>query len=341
MRNTLICAMGALILTVVGSRAAAQALPELPQAPRILVPQIEGLPPEFQQEFERLQQEIDQIFQQGGLIQPNRRQPAASSGMRWGGLQLKKVNAEEQEKLGLPEKEGLEVAAVDANSVAAQAGLKAKDILVKVNDKAVPSDAGEFAKLVKDMNADAIDVVVLREGKEETIKGAKMPALVQMPSTARPQLGFGGLGGLGGFGGLGGMKIQPLPLQIPGARIGGRVPFQDGLMGKPQNLNMEMMVNGAKITKKQQGNDFSGSYVKDELRINVVGKLENGVAKTSEITVQQGKDTAKYGSLNEVPVQHRVTVQQLMPATVNNFLFPFELLRDLQELQGLPLFPMD
>jgi hypothetical protein len=83
----------------------------------------------------------------------------------------------------LPEDEGLVVTAVDANSTGEQAGLKAKDVLVKIGAKAVPSDSTRLAKLLTDQNlAEPIDLVVLREGREETIKEAKMPNVMQAPA---------------------------------------------------------------------------------------------------------------------------------------------------------------
>jgi len=328
-------ALGFFACSVAVTQVSAQAPPaDFPQVPRIQVPKIEGLPAELQQEFDklqqefdRIQQEIDQVFNQG-FPQPNRRLPATPSALTWGGMQLKKVGADQQEKLGLPENEGLVVAAVAANSVAGKAGLKANDVLVKINNNAVSSDATAFAKLVKEQNAaEPMDLVVLRDGKEETIKNATMPAVVQMPSTVRQIPAFGN------------MQLQRLPLAIPGARFNGRLPFENGLLGKAQNMNVEMMINGAKVSKRQNGDDFSGSYVKDELRITVAGKLENGVAKTSEISIQEGKDTKKYNTVNDVPVQHRPMVQQLLPVTLNNFFFPLRQLQDLQNFPGLPVIP--
>jgi membrane-associated protease RseP (regulator of RpoE activity) len=326
-RKTLATAFALFSLFVSVAQASAQAaVPDFQPFPRIIVPKIEGLPPELQQEFDKIQQEIDQVFNQG-FGQPNRRATAPSA-MTWGGMQLKKVSADEQEKLGLPENEGLTVAAVDANSVAGKAGLKAKDVLVKINHKAVSSEPTAFAKLVKEQNAaEPMELVVLRDGKEETIKNATMPAVVQMPSAGRPMPAFGGL------------QLQRFPLAIPGARINGRLPFENGLLGKPQNMNVEMTINGAKIRKRQNGDDFSGEYAKDELRITVAGKLENGVAKTSEITIQEGKATNKYKAVNEVPAPHRTLVQQLLPVTLNNFFFPLQQLQDLQNFPGLPVIP--
>lgn len=319
--RTLALGIGSLFFVV--SQVAAQAeIPDFPQVPRIQVPRFDGLPLELQKEFEKLQQELDQVFNQG-LVQPNR--PQLGSAMVWGGVQLKKVAADEQEKLGLPENEGLVIAAVDANSIGDKAGLKANDVLVKINNKMVPSDPTAFAKLVKDQDpAEAMDLVVLRNGKEETIKNARMPALVQTPITRRNPA-------------IGGLMFRP-NMMVPGMQLNPRnprLPFPGGFGGLP-NMNVEMNINGAKISKRLTGADFSGEYAKDELRITVAGKLENGAAKTSEITIQEGKETKKYNAIGDVPAAHRPMVQQLMPSTLNNLFLP---LQQLQNFPGLPVIP--
>ena len=193
----------------------------------------------------------------------------------------------------------------------------------------LPEQLEKDMKLVKEQNADEpADLLVLRNGKEETIKGAKMPALVQVPAT-RPNPAFGAL------------PLRPMPnLMIPGARLNQRMPFPNGLFGAPQNMNMEMNIDGAKISKRQNGADFSGEYVKDELRITVKGKLEIGVPQPSEIVIQDGRESKKYKALGEVPAQHRAMVQHLMPVSINNFLLPFmELQQNLQNFPGLPVIP--
>src|SRR5688500_4976516 len=125
---------------VFASQASAQVVvPNLPQGPKVPLPKIEGLPPDLQKELERL---LDPNF-----MQQLNRQPAVGGMLRWGGLRLKKASPAEQENLGLPEGEGLVVAAVDPNSVGDKAGLKANDVLVKLNKKPVPNDAQGFAKL--------------------------------------------------------------------------------------------------------------------------------------------------------------------------------------------------
>ncbi len=95
------------------------------------------------------------------------------------------------EQLDLPRGQGLILDSVKADSPAEKVGLKAHDILMEVNGKPVPSDAAEFAKQVQEIKAKTpVDVVVLRRGKKETLKGLTLPeARVEKP-VERPRLNF-------------------------------------------------------------------------------------------------------------------------------------------------------
>jgi membrane-associated protease RseP (regulator of RpoE activity) len=242
------------------------------------------------EQIEQIQRQLEALRKQAAL----QRQPRAAFGTNaftWGGVRLNPVDAALQEELGLAENEGLVVAQVDADSAAEKAGLKANDVLVKINNKVVASDVDRFSKLVKDQKADeAIDLVVVRDGKEQTLKGAQMPGLVQG--------GFDGGKGRrpGGFG-LGGVNRVPI---VKGVGKAGR--------------NLDMNINGTRISRMQNDNEFSGEYSRDDLKITVVGKIDNGVAKTSTITVQDGKDTKTYTSPKDVPEQYRPLLQRIMPA---------------------------
>jgi membrane-associated protease RseP (regulator of RpoE activity) len=248
------------------------------------------------------------------------RQPAGKAGqMEWGGVRMEKASLEMQTDLGLGETEGLVVLSVAANSVGEQVGLKVNDVLVKFGDKSVPNDATSFGMLVKEHKAEEpIDLVVVRDGKEETLKGAKMPALVQ---------NLTGKGG--GFGGRGRGGV----LIFPPFKINPRVPNDPMQPGTIQNMRVEMNVNGAKIFRKQTNDQFFGEYSKDDLKITVTGKVENGQVKPAEITVTEGKETKKYTSLRDVPAHHRALVQQLMPSSTSNLMrMPVNpTLQDLQD----------
>ena len=73
-------------------------------------------------------------------------------------------------------------------SAAAKAGLKNYDILLELGDKKVSNNPAEFAALQGSFKkGEAVDAVVLRKGKRETVKGVMLP------------LGFD-TSGTGGFG---------------------------------------------------------------------------------------------------------------------------------------------
>jgi C-terminal processing protease CtpA/Prc len=80
-----------------------------------------------------------------------------------------------RDQLNLPEGKGIVVAKVLPGSPAAKGGLKEHDVLLELNGKAVPSDDAGLRSMLADIKPDAaVDVVVLRKGKRETIKGLKL-----------------------------------------------------------------------------------------------------------------------------------------------------------------------
>jgi S1-C subfamily serine protease len=65
---------------------------------------------------------------------------------------------------------------VRPESPAAKAGLKAHDVLVEIDGKAVPDNVREFAQMVGQLKAKTpVDAVVIRKGKQETVKGLSLP----------------------------------------------------------------------------------------------------------------------------------------------------------------------
>jgi membrane-associated protease RseP (regulator of RpoE activity) len=295
------------------------------QAPAQVV--LQGLPqPKGKQpEIEKLEAELNRLAEalQGRAAQPRR---PADNAITWGGMRLNKADANLRQQLGLDENEGLVVAGVDPNSPADKAGVKANDVLVKINDKSVPSEYEAFQKVVKDQKVDqAADLVVVRQGKEQTLKGAKMPALVQ---NARPNGGAGrpGMGGLGGLGGIGGFQLGRLP---------------NPLQGNVENFHLEMTVNGVKTMQKYDNEKYAGEYSKDGLKITIAGKMQNGrPSQPDAVTVTEGKETKKYDALKDVPVQHRIIAQQLMPTLSSiNRLMLMPALPNLQNFPGLPVIP--
>src|SRR5262249_58383227 len=80
------------------------------------------------------------------------------------------------DQLSLEKDKGLVIMEVVTDSAAAKAGLKAHDVLVQFDGKPVPRDPREFNKMVQDVKANTpVDVVVIRKGKQETVKGVTLP----------------------------------------------------------------------------------------------------------------------------------------------------------------------
>jgi len=94
-------------------------------------------------------------------------------------------------QLGLAEGKGQVLAEVRDNSAAAKAGLKAHDILLELHGKDVSSVQAEFVKVLNAIKTgEAVDAVVLRKGKRETIKGITLPdvpAAGRNPRLQRPE----------------------------------------------------------------------------------------------------------------------------------------------------------
>jgi beta-lactamase regulating signal transducer with metallopeptidase domain len=82
-----------------------------------------------------------------------------------------------REQLNLPQSRGLVIVEVFDGSVAKKAGIQVNDILLKLGDQEVESDAEKTAQAVAAIKPDAkLDIVVLRRGKPTTIQGVVLPA---------------------------------------------------------------------------------------------------------------------------------------------------------------------
>jgi hypothetical protein len=99
------------------------------------------------------------------------------------GAVLEAPGATLREQFDLPRGQGLVLRDVPTGSAASKAGLKANDVLLELNGKPASSEAAEFARQLADIKADTpVDVVVLRKGKKETIKGLTLPEARAIPA---------------------------------------------------------------------------------------------------------------------------------------------------------------
>ncbi len=82
------------------------------------------------------------------------------------------------EQLELPKGQGLTLEEVRPDSAAAKAGLKPHDILLELDGKPVATDLREFAAQLAAVPANKpVDVLVLRRGRRERLKGLTLPSV--------------------------------------------------------------------------------------------------------------------------------------------------------------------
>jgi beta-lactamase regulating signal transducer with metallopeptidase domain len=92
------------------------------------------------------------------------------------GVTIEAVPAILVEQLDLPKGQGAILLSVSDGSPAAKAGLKANDVLLEVKGKAVTAEG--LPTVIAGMKGDeTFDVVIVRKGKKETVKGIALPAV--------------------------------------------------------------------------------------------------------------------------------------------------------------------
>jgi hypothetical protein len=237
------------------------------------------------------------------------------------GASLSKPEATLVDQLELPEGQGQVVDALRVGSPAAVAGMKVHDIILELDGKPVSSEPTEFATQLAAIPADkAIEAVVLRRGKRETLKGLKLPEVKE--TRADPALdpvpGANGFGGqrrmppaLGrGFGGAA-QALGGVPRVAPGEsptrpRTGG---------GNPVilfNADRSTAGNGVLTTTFRSGDRFTSRHEEGSLVITLTGRLDRGKASVGEIQVQDGRETSRYDALDNVPQAYRDKARHLL-----------------------------
>ena len=259
---------------------------------------------EMQAEMQRMMREMQNQFPgaQGGFAGGNPLFGFARQGRM--GIRVAAPNATLADQLDLPKGQGIVIEDVQAESAAAKAGFKNHDILLELNGKNVPANPREFTTIVGEVKAGkAVDAVVLRKGKRETIKGLTLP---EAKADEEPPIFKGPLAG-GGFGGApGGFPGAPGVIggfQGGAGAIGGLPPGGAGGFGGGQQVSTSVFRTDDRFTTRHQ----EGSLV-----ITVTGTLDNGKAKVSAINVQDGRESHKYESLDKVAEQYRDKVSNLV-----------------------------
>jgi beta-lactamase regulating signal transducer with metallopeptidase domain len=232
------------------------------------------------------------------------------------GVKVERPSDVLQSQLDLPNGQGLVCLDVPADSPAGKAGIKPHDILLEVGGKPVPNDVTEFVKNLKDVKPDAaVDVVVLRKGKKETVKGVKLPEAKEPPAVDFPGLNFPVPPAL---------DLPQLPLPPATPRPAGRVkplplpgPGADTI---PPGLGNVRKVGvtagpGESVRVEQVNEAFTVFYEKDGIKLTVTGtKEEGGAAKAESIEVEENGKTTKAESVEKLPKQYQEMAKKALGA---------------------------
>jgi S1-C subfamily serine protease len=112
------------------------------------------------------------------------------------GAMLETLSAQLADFFGVSSGGGLLVRSVEANSPAAQAGMRAGDVVVRASQKAVTSSA-DWEKAIRDSRGRSLTVVVLRDKKEQTLTmtpDSKKRSSLQQPSDDSPRVALAPIG---------------------------------------------------------------------------------------------------------------------------------------------------
>jgi hypothetical protein len=276
-----------------------------PQPPGGLPGLQAGQPPDPLKMMEQMREQTAKML---GLKLP----PPA---VKWGGMLLEPASDVLLDQLNLPTGQGMIVAKVEEDSAAAEAGLKKHDLVVKVNQHTVPADARQLLKALADVKTDApVELIVVRKGKEQTLKAPKLPEAA-LATHAAP--GFGGPLGPGVLQPPGGFGKAPPAGPGPGAGVApGVLPGIPG--GAAAGAGAANFLNGAKVSVTRNNEQFNADYQKDKLHVTLRGKIDGNQTKIEEISVDDGSEAKKYTKVEEVPQANRDTVNRLLQMATGN-----------------------
>jgi beta-lactamase regulating signal transducer with metallopeptidase domain len=214
------------------------------------------------------------------------------------GVSLERPGATIVDQLDLPREQGLIVEDLNENSAAAKAGVKKHDIILELDGKPVSSNPDDFNKQVQAIKPDqAVDAVVMRKSKKETIKGMKLPKMEQQPGQP---------------------GLNPFRLNVPlGGLNGFNGAFNGGFNGG----------NGNSIKMTRNNDNFTISSEEPGLVLSVTGKVADGKAEATEITAQEGEKTTTYSSVDKVPEAQRDKVRKLLEFAQRGKVRAFQLTR--------------
>lgn len=234
--------------------------------------------------------------------------PLGVGGARGGGrlgVHVEKPSDVLASQLDLPNGQGLVCTDVPAESTAGKVGIKPHDILMEVAGKPVPNDVQRFVANLKDVKPDtAIDIVVLRKGRKETLKGVKLPEAKEVADAP--------------FLDAPGFQPIPIPLPVPDLTIpkGARTVPQPPALPLPPGRGIGAFAGPGETVRVEQVNDaFTVFYSKNGVKVTISGTKEgDGPPKAESIEVDDNGKTTKAASIDKLPKEYQDVAKSAMKA---------------------------
>lgn len=218
------------------------------------------------------------------------------------GIRVEKPSDVIASQLDLPNGQGLVCVDVPAESTAGKIGIKPHDILLEVAGKSVPNDVQRFVGALKEIKPDtAIDIVVLRKGKKETLKGVKLPEAKEVAEIPLP------------FDGPRNLDAIPIPLEVPFPPARAPAP---PLVPVPPGRGIGVVAGPGETVRVEQVNDaFTVFYSKNGVKVTITGSKEgDNPPKAESIEVDDNGKTTKAESIDKLPKEYQDLAKSAMKA---------------------------
>jgi beta-lactamase regulating signal transducer with metallopeptidase domain len=209
------------------------------------------------------------------------------------GVMVDRVPPALASQLDLPRGQGVVISGVMRDQAADKAGLKAFDVIVEFNGKPVADNPAEFLRAIGGVKAgDKVDVVVIRKGKKETIKGVEVPEAKQglFPGGLDTDIAPG----------------RPIP--------SGTAP---GVRPRPSSPNQPLppapLRGGRSVEVRVENGAFTITAHEDGITIVMTGQVGNTERpEPSRIEITDGAKKIEVGSVEKVPAEYRDRVKKVL-----------------------------
>lgn len=207
------------------------------------------------------------------------------------GIRVEDLTAAAAERMNVPGRRGVLAAEIVPGSPAEKAGLKANDVILEFEGKAV-TDPTEFVRTVQIRKpGEKVDLVYARDGKKVEAKGIVLAevdnrrgGVLEVPAldpAILPRPGF-----------------VPPALDLPG----GRLAPERGREGKSRSVSVRIQNDAVTVDAEEDGVKFA-----------IEGKVDGEKVAVSKITVtKKGEKPVEAESIEKLPAEFRDTAKSIL-----------------------------